>query len=177
MKREIKFRGKFLDNGVWKHGYLCENGNRHLCIQEVVEKIIDGFAAPHVIHPIDPATVGQFTGLLDKNGEEIYEEDIVKYSQNEYVVRFGSYDTHSGYKTLKKERFCASRFYLELVKVLGKGYNGDDVFTDLLCENGYAFLYLRDEHQYSGNFEKYNQEWGIEVIGNIHDNPKLLKGE
>jgi len=66
--RQIKFRGKRLNNGEWVEGWLVEM-----------------FGAPHILdknnptdaYPIDPATVGQFTGLLDKNGSEIYEGDIV----------------------------------------------------------------------------------------------------
>ena len=64
--REILFRGKHTVNGEWIFGYLVSENN----IGNLVE-----------CDPVIPTTVGQFTGLTDKNGKKIFEGDIVK---NEY---------------------------------------------------------------------------------------------
>ncbi len=80
--RTIKFRGKRLNNGEWVHGDLCTPrlfDSKRGYFGEGVPCIFCDEGSVLII----PESVGQFTGLLDKNGREIYEDDIVNVRQGE----------------------------------------------------------------------------------------------
>ena len=136
--REIKFRGRHIISKKWIIGDLIHEewiGGKAIMIKR-----------KKTAHSVLEETVGQFTGLHDKNGKEIYEGDIVKINAHSYDFGF------------EKDRIGEIRFI--------EGCFG---FYKQLSEKEYLFNELSTEFGY-GELEHY------EVIGNIYENPELLKG-
>ena len=143
MDREILFRAKRKENGEWVQGYLWEGNDSSYIIPRSLridyyekEKRIMAFASE-----VDPETICQYTGLTDKNGNKIFERDIVNVSFKE--ARIGAKKEIYPYAV----EFCRSTASFEFV--------GNDELLGRPC------------------FEVGNQ-FIMDVIGNIFDNPELL---
>ena len=139
MEREIEFRGKRLDSDEWLYGDLMHD-NHHGCY--VYPNDCDGLYTTE--NKVNPDTVGQFTGLLDKNGKKIYEGDIIKHPYVDPIFR-------------------------DLVEPK----EGDGVTSEVVFHDG-AFVVKYDENDFIF-LDGFTRHGYVEVIGNIHDNPKLLK--
>lgn len=144
--RTIKFRGKRVDNGEWVYGHYVATPLRQsdgfiYFIYEIIKEF-DGdtfdTAYNQYLREINPETVGQFTGLTDLNGKEIYEGDILETCDPKA--------TKSGrmYVYFQDGMFCAKVDWSD--EIIPLIVYGNEIVKEF-----------------------------IQVIGNIHDNPELLK--
>lgn len=95
--REILFKAKRIDNGEWVEGYYCKwlKGERIITYSEKETDCIITWMSNGGMsrYEVDPETLCQFTGLCDKNGNKIWENDIIKYHFGEFYapIKYGYY--------------------------------------------------------------------------------------
>lgn len=141
--REILFRGKRVDTGEWVDGNLfMPDAVTH---RKAPTEILVGTNVVRISYEVIPETVGQYTGLTDKNGTKIFEGDIVHYV----------YEPGKGYWNANQNSVIEWRntgFYLNGIMGTNKYALMTGWLVSIPIGDGKTF----------------------EVIGNIHDNPELL---
>lgn len=152
--REILFRGKRMDNGAWVEGAFCMKD-----CDDPFGEMVDRPSVIKYEDPcsgfwfrVNPETVGQYTGLTDKNGKKIFEGDIIEYNDG--------FDYFIG-----EVVFENGAFGIGCDEVIGIS-NG--------CSDNFANLWqLFWDQEVTDEPELYY----CIVIGNIHDNPELIGGK
>jgi uncharacterized phage protein (TIGR01671 family) len=140
--REIIFRGQQVRGWFQKgHYYVNEEGKHLICFTEKRHRIY-GETIEYAECAVGPETIGQYTGLKDKNGKMIFEGDIVKSD----IDHIGDIQFDSGMFGIEWARYKENKL---MTGSWGQVHN----------------LRRIDDG--------FNNE--IEIIGNIHDNPELLK--
>ena len=151
--REIEFRGKPTENNTtyfskddFVYGLLLKDDDKYYICLGVNEHIDRDDYEVYMIEVI-PDTIGQYTGLKDKNGKKIFEGDIVRYTD---IVT--EYEENT------------------------RPYSYKDIFEGEVTYD-YDSFWINDRQLYQ--IAAYDDEFDpeMEVIGNIYDNPELLKEE
>lgn len=141
MNREIKFRGKSIYDEEWLYGSLVKIEKDRYAVIPPLNDIEIGKSIG--MYEVCLETVGQFTGLFDKNGKEIYEGDIVKFH----------FMTSSPSTT---KLFPTAKFSGEIIT---NKYNQWAIFSDGME------IHIENAIKHG------------EIVGNIYDNPELIKEE
>ena len=155
--REILFRGKREDNGELVQGHYHNttyvgypNGGDNKITRHYILPKNAGDA-----HVVIAETVGQFTGLTDKNGKKIFEGDILRIVSKDYV----------GFNEIGKVEFKDGCFGASYFSAWERKYSfGDWHFHRIGQIDKWQDMNASGEMKYT-----------YEVIGNIHDNPELLE--
>lgn len=140
--RIIKFKAKSLEDGQWNIGDLS-----HVADQTLVKNNLCRERRPVYTFAVDPATVCQFTGFLDKKGKEVYEGDVLRSDTYPFsLIEDNAYDNYYG--TIGWSEDEAS-FYIMAVKNPKSSVRG---ISDGICDT---------------ISQKTMQDF--EVVGSVHD--------
>lgn len=125
--REILFRGKRIDNGKWEYGGCVSTENEVFLIYNQTHSID---LEPHAV---EKRTIGQYTGLTDRNDKKIFEGDIVKgfYKPTDKLV-CGSvkYENHLARMLIINRGVCAGLSHCHHVEVIGNIYDNKDLIGE-----------------------------------------------
>ena len=98
--REILFRGKRIDNGEWVEGNLFVPDK--MDFRKPPTEILMGTNIVRISYEVDPETVGQYTGLKDKNGKRVFEGDICQHEKTGRTISVSWHGTMAGYVWSKR---------------------------------------------------------------------------
>lgn len=170
--REILFRGKRVDNGEWiywnRFGRLTDINGEPIRVEINTSALRPYAFYVNELPLIDEETVGEYTGLTDKNGKKIFEGDIVKCKHifHDFIDnKRGMKIPHLGYGlTFEEKWFSDTNNWLEAVYYRNyevQFYRGSYRIKNknITHEISYYYIFNRDS----------------EVIGTIYDNPELLE--
>ena len=130
--REILFRGKRTDNGEWVYGYLSKSRDLDRKLKPCIDFEDKGVMCSSIVIP---ETVGQYTGLTDKNGKKIFEGDILDCSDRVVFVKWhiycGTWDSEFiKYKGEKCSNGITPVEWKYRAVIIGNGYDNPELLED-----------------------------------------------
>lgn len=140
--REILFKAKRIDNGKWIKGYYAEcKGKTFIGINIFIDDMFEVFCTPVIRwFEIDPETLCQFTGLCDKNGKRIWENDVVWLvcDGKEHIYQIVWDNSELDFKATKGEENYGTNYeYLlccDEIEVIGNIFDNKELLQEELNE-------------------------------------------
>ena len=147
--REILFRGKRKDNSDWLWGDFLQDRDLGVCLIEGFDYYTDadGLQRDYFQYEVIPETIGQYTGVTDKNGNKIFEGDII---------------------SIMFETDCVDGF---------PGYSWYETADVVWSKEKSAWIIIFNDGGEEMYLNEYNDADDIYVVGNIYDEPKHLIGD
>ena len=158
--REVLYRGRRVDNGEWVYGYYYKIPAPPVCLKEDEKVVRDehfivferpnyvpdwGMPRQMVQAEVDSKTIGQWTGLTDETGIKIFEDDIINYLGKNYIIKW----------------HCSFAAFVY-----------DPVIRPKIPKLTWQYM---DNIYFASEPKRRNPRGVCDVIGNIYDNPELLK--
>lgn len=155
--REYRFRGKEIDTGKWVYGGLFKEPAPPQCFEKTLEdkywivypnpRYMPDWNLPYqmVRTDVDKNTIGQYTGLKDKNGKEIYAGDIIEFSYDMFIGNFDTFvakgkivfeegafyvKVFENERTTEDEAYLLYSINLDTIEVIGNVWEDSDLLND-----------------------------------------------
>ena len=127
--REILFRAKDKDNGEWVYGYYAHFETIREVLYVIYTDCVDDYSVGLLANYSDvkPETVGQFTGLTDKNCVKVFEGDIVRIFDGEYFSGVVKYSNEQGSFTVDD---TSLHYWVSDIEVIGNVHDNPELLQD-----------------------------------------------
>lgn len=160
MNRKILYRGKWVDTGEWVYGSIIHK-EEESPVPTLMDKYSAYFICTFSVYDCDllvyPESVGQYTGMKDKNKNKIFEGDILKFQTPDGSIRYFVVE------------WCTND--RKLMPLSGFEHDGHEVRI-----NGWCFVW-KGYALYPTVIDGIPDNEVMEIVGNVYDNPELIENE
>ena len=116
--REVKFRGLDVANGEWIYGSLVKVYENYHILEE-------GETQAHEYNMVEEDSIGEYTGLKDMNGKDVYEGDVLEFEKGEFI--YLDYDTKNKKLVIINLTGTKDNIFTNFAKIIGNFYENKEL--------------------------------------------------